>query len=214
VPVVASDVFTAGLILYEVLGQGNPLRGREGPDYLKSIRDAAIPSVELRGTFGRQEHDTAVGDVLQRRHCFDPMKRPSTLELHQAITGVTLSRRPSEPRAKQPVMEARVEPGGAAGTRVVLGAGGETLSVGVTTIVGRRLLQRFGDDARFAASEQFRLCREGNSWFVEHMPSASNETLVNGIKVVSQTAINTGDRLSVGNSSKEVERLQLKIELV
>ena len=194
-PLIASDVFTAGIILHELFGNGNPLRGLDDAEYIKRIRSGTVPAIELRGTFGRPDHDKAVIDVVRRCIAIKPANRPTSSELHQIITG-TVAPPPPPPASK-----------------LVLASGGVNLEVGVTTCVGRSLLARFGADSQFASPQQFRLLREVNVWYLEHISAAKNETLLNGLKVTDRVRVKTGDSLSVGNSSKGIEKLSLQSEV-
>ncbi len=193
-PLIASDVFTAGIILHELFGNGNPLRGLDDAEYITRIRSGTVPAIELRGTFGRPDHDKAVIDVVRRCLAIKPANRPTSSELHQIITSGKFGGVQTTPK-------------------LVLASGGGNLEVGVTTDVGSSLLARFGADSQFASPQQFRLLREVDGWYLEHSSSAKNETLLNGLKVVDRVRVKTGDRLGVGNSLRGIEKLSLRIEL-
>jgi len=219
-PMIASDVFTAGVILHDLLGKGNPLKGLDAAEYLKRVRAGGLPPIKLQGSFGSPELDRQLVDVIQRCLAFDPSRRPTSSDLHQVILGRGSAK--SAPPPPIPSEGAARSGGGSSGaeraasgksTRLVLSGSGVSIEFGVTTTVGRSLLERFGSDAQFASASQFAVAREAEEWFVEPAAGTRNETLLNGAKVVARTMVKTGDRLAVGNSAKGVEKLQLRIEL-
>lgn len=86
------------------------------------------------------------------------------------------------------------------------------MEIRVTTVVGRTMLQKLGDDSRYAATEQYRLVREGGSWFIEHVAPKGNQTIVNGRQVTTRVALVPGDRISIGNAERGIEKLTLQVE--
>ena len=214
VPVAASDVFTAGLILHELLGANNPLAGLSDADYMERVKAGKVSPLKLAGTFGSPEHDARVVDLVSRCLSFDPRRRPAAAELHQAIIGM----KPTSPSpAPGPGSIAADDLSGAspiasAGLRLI-GSGGQ-LELRVTTTVGRSLLARFGDDSRFAASEQYRITRDGNQWFLEHLATTGNQTIVNGRAVDGRVRIGPDDRIAIGNVAKGIEKVIVRVESI
>ncbi|MBR4518629.1 MAG: protein kinase, partial [Victivallales bacterium] len=100
VPTAKSDVFTCGLILYEILTTcGHPYR--ENAD-LETYEAYTAPVPKLRGTFGSPEKDAAVAQMLHRMLNPDPASRPTALEVQRTLigsTGTANLRRPAPPPA-------------------------------------------------------------------------------------------------------------------
>lgn len=210
VPLAASDVFTAGIILHELLGAANPLAGLGDADYIARVKSGRVAPLKPVGSFGSPEHDARVVEMVARCLSFDHRGRPSAAELHQAIVG-------TKPTSSAPVSKP-LAPGGSAKTSAALGSGlrlvgsDGKLELRVTTTLGRSLLARFGEESRFAASEQYRLARESDDWFLEHLAVSGNQTIVNGHAVEGRVRIGVGDRISIGNAAKGIEKLALRVE--
>jgi hypothetical protein len=89
---------------------------------------------------------------------------------------------------------------------------GKTLKMRVSTTVGRRMLQGFGDDARFFSDAQFSVsCDESGKWSVRHNSGAPNATMVNGQPLTAAQDLNDGDVLAVGNPAKGIIKLPLTV---
>lgn len=82
-PTEKSDVFTCGLILYELLTkEGHPFNyASVSKDY--NVNEAAVP--HLLGTFGSEKFDNEVADMLHRMLEPSPDDRPTAEEVHQAL---------------------------------------------------------------------------------------------------------------------------------
>jgi serine/threonine protein kinase len=212
VPVAASDVFTAGLILHELLGTTNPLAGLADDDYIDRVKAGKVSPLKLAGTFGSPEHDARVVDLVSRCLSFDHRRRPAAAELHQAIIG-TKPTSSAPARGPEPVAagDLSMTPPVRGGGLRLIGSGGH-LDLRVSTTVGRNLLARFGDDSKFAASEQYRLTRDGDEWFLEHLAKTGNQTIVNGRAVDGRVRIGAGDRVAIGNASKGIEKVAVHVE--
>ena len=101
---------------------------------------------------------------------------------------------------------------GATPVLVLANETGKTLKMRVSTTVGRRMLQVFGDDARFFSDAQFSVsCDEGGKWSAMHNSSAPNATMVNGQPLAGAQDLNDGDVLAVGNPAKGIIKLPLTV---
>jgi len=98
--------------------------------------------------------------------------------------------------------------------RLVLAAGtaGQKLSMGLSTSVGRRLLEPLvGADARFASEVQFQILRldAQGVWAVQHAPAATNPTFLNGVPLSGPpAALENGAVLSIG-----LEKARLTVQM-
>ena len=94
IPVAASDIFTCGLILYELLAQsGHPYNYPDDPEkYQKEVMAYSAPAPELLGTFGTKQRDQAVVEVLRRMLSPDPAARPTAKEVHFILLGLGIEK--------------------------------------------------------------------------------------------------------------------------
>jgi serine/threonine protein kinase len=91
VPATASDVFTCGIILYQLLGQGHPFPTKaEDPDaaYSDLVRKDSPPPPRLQGRLpGDDTANKHLIDTLQRCLRMDAKLRPTALEVNRALNG-------------------------------------------------------------------------------------------------------------------------------
>jgi hypothetical protein len=85
----------------------------------------------------------------------------------------------------------------------------------VRTRIGSTLLSRLSDEANYSErEEQFTvLCRDSD-WYVIARNGTKNATLLNGKAVISETRLNAGDAITLGNASgagKKVMRIDVQI---
>ncbi|MBR6372834.1 MAG: protein kinase, partial [Victivallales bacterium] len=85
VPTEKSDVFTCGLILYEILtSEGHPYNHVSD---LETYEAYGAPVPHLLGTYGTPEKDEEVAKMLRRMLDPDPARRPRALEVHRVLIG-------------------------------------------------------------------------------------------------------------------------------
>lgn len=199
VPGPESDVFTCGLILYELLAQGHPYSFDSDEDYLTAAQAHAAKKPKL---LGRLEHDGAKTDALANtlHRCLAPSTRdrPSARDVHQALLGrVPAAVPPPGPPPGDPKPSLPPTPKGA--LQLTSESGGRVL-VRVTTPFGRHLLQTLGEDAKFANDLQFVIEKRADGWWIKPPPiSTKNLTLVNGEPLVKELLLKNGDRLAIGS---------------
>ena len=87
VPQPASDVFTLGMMLYQLLGQGHPYSFDDAEKYLTAYRAYSAPKAKLQGVPRAPATAETIEDVLYQCLHPDPSKRPSASDLHKALTG-------------------------------------------------------------------------------------------------------------------------------
>ncbi|MBQ9337256.1 MAG: protein kinase [Lentisphaeria bacterium] len=83
VPTEKSDVFTCGLILYEILAKEGHPYDRQSDLQVYEQYKAPIP--HLRGTYGSPEKDAQVAEMLHRMLDPDPARRPTAAEVQQTL---------------------------------------------------------------------------------------------------------------------------------
>ncbi len=87
-PTDKSDVFTAGIILYQLLCD---LRDKNGHPFAyetisSDYNGNAVPEPKPWGSFGSTEKDVAVAHILRLMLDPDPSKRPSASEVHMVLS--------------------------------------------------------------------------------------------------------------------------------
>jgi len=86
------------------------------------------------------------------------------------------------------------------------------LALNITARLNQRSMRSLCADSVFWDNNwQLTLDRTPTGWNVLSNPSASNETLVNGVHVTSPAALRGGDALAVGRSAKGIVQLPLSI---
>ncbi len=192
VPEPASDVFTCGLILYELLAQGHPYRFATDSEYISATKAHCAKRPIFKGEINGDPGLTMTfEDILHR--CLAPRasNRPRAKEVHSALNGV-LPKAIDLPTHRPPA------PTTIGSLRI--GNAVRTLEVGVTTPFGKMLLRQFGVDAQSADDLQFIIERRDGTWWVVPPPHPTvNVTLLNGEKLETPKQLRTGDQLALGS---------------
>jgi eukaryotic-like serine/threonine-protein kinase len=240
-PGLASDVFTCGLILWELLAGTHPYWREDQTEYAALVRAQAAKPPALAGQLPAPATNAEVTAALHRCLAPDATERPTAAELRAILsgrgpraevrTGVAASARTSgavpadaAPAAAKAAAKAaattarpaapKPTPRAAlASERVQLvGSGGRALHVGVRTEVGKHLVRQFGNDAEFWDTRQCVLERRPDRrWQIVPVPGAANETLVNGERVVAPQVLHEGDVIAVGRKDAGIVKLPLTV---
>jgi len=218
-PLPASDVFTCGIMLYELLAGMNPYAIYDLEEYAKTVNAyrARPPTLLGRMPFGND------GDVIGTLHQAlspDPRKRPSAQDLLFILNGRKLSASTTstpEPSSGPEPHRAEISdpappPASDKGPLTLQSPAGE-IPILVRTTVGQRLIRKFGEDARFWHEDQMVIEPREGRWFVIPNTSAPNETILNGKAVTKPTQIKHGDVIGAGRESKGVMKLPLTVRL-
>jgi eukaryotic-like serine/threonine-protein kinase len=213
VPGLASDVFTCGLMLYELLAGYHPYWTEDQAEYAKLVQSHAAKPPALAGLMPSPASNAEVSAFLHRCLSPNPAARPTAAELRAVLSGrgagspaskegSTAATGDGAPRAAaELIMSDRIE---------LLGPDGRSLQIGVRTELGKTLLRQFGPDSEFWDNRQCVLERHsGNQWVLSPVAGTTNETLVNGAALTAPRPLRQGDRIAVGRQAKGIAKMPL-----
>lgn len=240
VPCEASDVFTCGIILYELLTGEHPY-GDEST-YVTSVSGWKAPAPTLLGQIG--DADDLTEKARQLLHlCLHPdaKLRPTAKDINSALrgrfTGTAVYPPASGPAPASgpspavpsgpapgrgvPVLPAPPPPPPPAAERrfqplELAAEGGKVLMCGIRSDVGKHVCLSLGEDAKYMHdTKQFSLVPDEASggWILEPNTAAKNQTVVNGKAVTSVVKLANGDLIGVGNEAKKIVKLPLTVRL-
>jgi len=219
IPDERSDVFTCALMLGELLGNGHPFA--HVSDYVDAVTREKFELIRLAKPLPKAPNTPFVEEMLNRALHANPVKRPTALELRDALFG----RGKAGDIPEKTMVEVRTPPPTTPpsppslplqGRAVQLQFEGRTvLTMQIETVIGRQLLKPISSDSQFASDAQFRIHRaRSNHWMVSPCADCQNETLVNGAPLTTPTLLQSGMRIGIGNSAKSIEKLPLVVQLV
>jgi serine/threonine protein kinase len=212
VPGLASDVFTCGLMLYELLAGEHPYWRDDQSEYAALVKAYAAKPPALLGGMPAPGLNAEVSAALHRCLSPDPGARPTAAALLAVLSGVgarptlpkTAAARPAAATAGstgEPIVSDKLE---------LSAASGHSMLVGVRTELGKALVRQFGPDGEFWDNQQCVLERQGGRhWVVSPAAGTTNETLVNGRTLTAPQALRQGDQIAVGRQAKGVVKLPL-----
>lgn len=209
VPGLASDVFTCGLMLYELLAGEHPYWRDDQAEYAALVRAHAAKPPALLGMLPPPAQNAELSAALHRCLSPDPAARPTAAALLAVLTGATatVAKSPAPPARVAvyaigaPILSAQLE---------LVSADGRSLRIGVRTELGKSMLRQFGPDGEFWDQRQCVLERHGaGQWIVSPASGTVNETLVNGKTLTGPHALRQGDQVAVGRQAKGVVKLPL-----
>jgi serine/threonine protein kinase len=227
IPGLASDMFTCGLMLYELLAGRHPYWSEDQADYARLVQGYKAEPPALLGEMPWPASNADVSAALHRCLSPDPAARPTAAQLRATLSG--RDRKPVETVA--PAKPAVVAPPKAAPRPAALAPatpvaraplasnavelvapGGKSLRVAVRTEIGKMLMRQFGADAEFWDDRQCVIERgAGGQWTVTPVAAATNQTLVNGRALSASRVLSQGDLIAVGNEAKGVAKLPLTV---
>jgi len=91
---------------------------------------------------------------------------------------------------------------------------GKTVAtLNVAAILGKNSFQGNPTESQFLSREQFRIIRDNDQWLLEHLPSAVNSTICNGVSVSAPMTLRSGMIISVGNVARHIEKFRLEVQI-
>jgi len=209
IPVTASDVFTCGIILSELLGDGHPLRELDATETdlaisrCKGFRPARLER-DVPGGLPKAEIEAEI------QRCFSsaPDDRPTCADLLAAFTSATKAPVPKAPPASKPTAP------DASNSLVLENGSGANIAINITSELGRRNFASWGEDSKYLSSPQFRIIAgKPGVWRVSHCPEATNATLLNGKELSASMDLKNGMVLSVGNPAKGIDKFPITVRI-
>jgi serine/threonine protein kinase len=219
IPVPASDIFTCGLMLYELLAGQHPYWSEDPGEYARRVQayEAAPPA--LVGMMPEPARNADVSAALHRCLSPDPAARPTAEELRAVLSGrnrkpeaapvppkaapAPVSTAPAASPPRNPLLSEGIE---------LLGGDGRSLRIRVRTELGKVLMRQFGPEAEFWDNRQCVIERgPAGQWVLAPTGPTTNETLVNGRALTSPRPLNQGDVIAVGREAKKVAKLPLTL---
>jgi serine/threonine protein kinase len=225
VPLPASDVFTCGIMLGQLLGHGHPFTSVDQDKYSKAIVEGwRLPPVKIQQSINKVDDLQFVETVINSCLNPDPSRRPTAKQVADALMGKTFDWNDYKPEIKvetppvSPIVKSIREPAATgslnATTGIAIYFGDRNLTTAnIDASFGKYTFKGVHDDAQFLSEKQFKLYRDGGSktWMIAHDSSATNETLVNGKKLNEPLPVTEGMKVAVGNSAKGIEKFVLTL---
>ena len=223
-PLKASDIFTCGLILFELLTKNGHPYLYDAEQYREAALKHEAPRPELLDRpSGSADYDM-VAEAIHQCLAPNPDDRPTAEELLNILNGTgaagTAAKSGKSPRKpekhvppKKPGTPTPPPEEPSASTRLILTPEtGAPLDMGITTVIGKKICQGMGSDAQYVAKEQFTLSRElDNTWFLIPKAGTENETMLNGKKVTDKKQLQAGDVIGVGREDKGIVKIPMKV---
>ncbi len=213
-PEPASDVFTCGLMLYELLAGVHPYWRDDQAEYAQLVKSYAAKPPALLGQLPAPALNAEVSAALHRCLSPEPAVRPTAAQLRELLSGRGTRAVPSKQRAAESAPigagpRTTGEPLMADAIRLVA-ADGRALQIGVRTELGKALVRQLGPDGEFWDNHQCVLERHASKqWVVSPLPGTTNETLVNGQTLTGPRLLRDGDLIAVGRMAKGLLKLPL-----
>ena len=232
-PLEVSDVFTCGLILYELLAEKHPYASDSHEDFAEAVNSYKAGPPKLKGEMQAPATNKQVSQFLH--NCLDPNpdNRPSAKEVQAVLNGrlgakTSAPKPPSSPYKKasksipeeepetvdpSPPVRETVETPSPSTIALCHGDSGKNIVMHMKTVIGRVVCRQFGEDSQFWSDPQFTLERVGEEWMVIPSTDAKNESMLNGKAITSNQTLKDGDELAVGRESKGVIKLPLRVKI-
>ena len=225
IPSEKSDVFTCGLILYELLTKNCHPYGfdRSNDEYLKICKAHAAPVPDLQDSFGSSQKDKQIAQLLHRMLSPKQEDRPSAHDVHALLISKTSNAVPPSssrliPPSSQPIPPSSqpIPPPLPPGVcRLHVEASGASLRVFPGVAIGHPYLADItADAAKYYSRNHFLITCEGAKWFIVHQaPSNQNCTAVNGRLLGGKQELHHGDVITAANRDASKTVCPLTVEI-
>jgi len=219
----ASDIFTCGIILSEILSGGHPYKDHSDEIYNEAALKGEFTPIKLKQSIDKLENPLFLESVLNA--CLDPepSNRPTAAQVCDALMGKTFECRffdaskSVETKVEDKALPPESLPTDSSrhsGLVSIFFDGNKTYSIGHDAELGKQNFKNIHSDAQFLSNPQFKIFKKSSGvWAIEHISSATNETIVNGKKLDGCIDIVDGMTVAVGNSAKGIHKLPLTLKL-
>ena len=201
VPQCASDIFTCGIMLAQLLGQGHPCQSNMDA-YAEQVKTNALAQTVVLSEIPGIHDQKFLAHILNACLRVEPDRRPKADAVVRALNNQLMEFdgiRANDPPNPQPVTLIQSEV-------VQLGAPDNPLEeIRIDMDIGRRCISTwYPEDAkRFVSSEQFRLFRNSEGkWNIKPLAGATYATYLNGVELLSSQLVATGDRIAIGHGKQ------------
>lgn len=213
-PEPASDVFTCGLMLYELLAGVHPYWQDDQAKYAALVKGYTAKPPALLGELPAPALNAEVSAALHRCLSPEPSARPTAAELRELLSGRAARVAPAdEPAAVKRAVGAGPRTSGQpliTDGMALVAADGRALQIAVRTELGKALVRQLGPDSEFWDNRQCVVERQGGrQWVVSPLPGTTNETLINGQTLTGPRPLRDGDLIAVGRMAKGLIKLPL-----
>lgn len=220
-PLKASDIFTCGLMLGELVGQGHPAAPDIGA-YDETVK--ALKPVEVQQPVEGVSDLDFLSGVINGCLRAEPDKRPTAEQVLMALNGrlpewdgrraksattslplpPTPTPTPTPAPAPAPAPAQPPPPPATRAGVALVGPGGQRSVANIETTFGRAELKSWGADYEmFMSPEQFRLFKDAaGQWLIAHCPTAKNATNVDGAPLSVSVPLRSGMTVTLGKTGK------------
>jgi serine/threonine protein kinase len=215
IPVPASDIFTCGLILHELLAEGgHPYRFGDELKYRNAALDHTAPLPKL-ACLHEEADDGSITRMLHRCLSPKPSQRPKAGELLDALNTIPAAALSTETPIAHTVSSVTPMPAmdPPATKKIELKPeSGASLFLGIRTQIGKNLCRGCGADAQYMDTHQFTLDKNSaDEWSIIPNNASTNDTMLNGKAIVEPAMLKDGDIISIGRESKGIMKLPLTV---
>ncbi len=213
-PSAASDVFTCGIMLAQLLCGWHPFAECSADQIDAATLAGRAKPFQITRPIPKVDDVAFLQGVLDSALCPDPAKRPTAKQVSQALLGKTFAWTPwRTPLTPPPPAPADLPQPETEADISFSYEGTPVLRVGVDSKLGKNHFIKVHEDAKFLSNPQFRVFKNAGKWMISHESCATNATLLEGAPLLSPTPLASGMVVAVGNPEKKISKFPLKIEV-
>lgn len=221
VPSRESDIFTCGIILYELLAAGHPFPADTDEAFFAKVKSRSASPPILVGALSSTEATQTLVDTIFRCISPTPEDRPSALDVNLALNGKAAHSTKGKTEAVKPATSGAPSSVGHSPEHgkpdfipiKLINSAGRQLTCNVTSSIGKHLLRQLGEEAKYAEDHQFTLERRGFDWWLVPQSGTPNYTLHNGEPALIPVKLKSSDRIELGGRTSGKRLMPLTVDL-